>query len=375
MVLNPVIFQKLQLMPNKYGESIFSDGRFKVLIFHELSDRSFLRNCRLLDIAITEMNAYDRIKSELATDVAYVRNLLDNLILELTSDYGIQFELAQEMLQYIASIVGFTGYETTDATFVSALRFDEDDNNLFSYINDGSEMPRLITSLLAHTTGNSPSIVAAENFLLLSFAEYLYSEAPIDDQNMFMFMELLNAGITNMDSSDFKTGLDRLFDMLEEKNPLHNSLRHYGDYKTAAGSNINFVIQSCIVRLKHFDIRTQLFQNYSKTEIDINRLAMTILSNTRWLEKRKQSANVYSAEMLLLRSVLTYIAQKLPWQKCNFAEIFTLINNLDTVENCVKDNTATAIATVYAEYSNLPPDLKSEAMTSMKKRNFYRDFK
>lgn len=374
MNLNPIVLQKIQQMTHKYGENVFNDGRFKVLITHELSDRAFLRISRLLNISITEMDTYTRIKEWLSSKEASNIDLIDKLILELTSDYGIQYELAQEAILYIATVAGITDYITTDATFVNALRFSEPDNNIYSYIKDGSEIPRLVTSLLANTTGNSPFIVAAENFLFLACVEYLYSEAPIEERNMFMILELINAGITkNNDSPDYQTDLDRLFNMLNEKNPNHAALKHYADYKAASGTNYNFIIQSCITRLKYFDVKTLLFQYYSKNAIDIERLAMTLLSNTKWEEK--PSCKIFNSEMLLLKSILFYIAQKSSWGKQNFEEIFEVLDNLNQIEKYANSDLTLPINEVFQEYQKLSEEIKSEVIASMKKRNFYAEFK
>lgn len=88
-------------------------------------------------------------------------------------------------------------------------------------------------------TDNKYTYIVPEIFFCLSLVEYLYYEAPYDEQNMFMIVELIDAAVPE-DSYD--SDLDRLYKMLEEKNPNHIALIHYRDFKYLAGKKLKDIL-------------------------------------------------------------------------------------------------------------------------------------
>jgi uncharacterized protein YrzB (UPF0473 family) len=74
-------------------------------------------------------------------------------------------------------------------------------------------------------------VTLAERFFLMSLLEYLYDEAPKDEQNLFMVVELIEAGLHEETS---ESDLERLFQLLEEKYGQHIAKRHFENFKTQA---------------------------------------------------------------------------------------------------------------------------------------------
>ena len=89
-------------------------------------------------------------------------------------------------------------------------------------------------------------IKLVEYYLLMSSMEYLYYEAPEDEQNLFMVLELIDAG---KKERGCESDLDRLFNMLKEKDAEHIAVKHYEKFKVIAGDRVNDIIKSC---RKHF---------------------------------------------------------------------------------------------------------------------------
>ena len=59
---------------------------------------------------------------------------------------------------------------------------------------------------------------------------YLHYEAPDDEKNFPMVMEMLRAADVREDDDSYQSPLDELFERLEMKNPDHIAVKHYKDY-------------------------------------------------------------------------------------------------------------------------------------------------
>ncbi|MDR1102089.1 MAG: type IV secretory system conjugative DNA transfer family protein [Clostridiales bacterium] len=130
--------------------------------------------------------------------------------------------------------------------------------NPFNYIRDDKDVLKLIRTLIKNTTPpqaqqSDPFWEKAETALLQSLVYYLYKEAPTDEQNFSMVMELLRAAEVREGQEDFESDLDRLFKMLEEKDPNHIALKQYAIFKQAAGQTAKSILVSTSVRLATFN--------------------------------------------------------------------------------------------------------------------------
>ena len=107
--------------------------------------------------------------------------------------------------------------------------------NPFVYLRNDNDVQRLVTNLFKATTpkgsqSQDPFWDTAASMLLLSLVFYLKYEAPPDEQNFPMVMELLRAGEVREDDDGYVSPLDELFDRLEMVNPEHIALKYYRDY-------------------------------------------------------------------------------------------------------------------------------------------------
>ena len=84
---------------------------------------------------------------------------------------------------------------------------------------------------------------------------YIWYEAPEEEQNFSMLIDLIDASEAREDDEEFKNAVDLLFEELEKEDPTHFAVRQYKKYKLAAGKTAKSILISCGARLAPFDIR------------------------------------------------------------------------------------------------------------------------
>ena len=87
---------------------------------------------------------------------------------------------------------------------------------------------------------------------------YLLHEAPPEEQNFAMIMEMLGSAQVKEEDEDYESPLDILFDRLEMRDPESIAVKQYHIYKQAAG-----VV--CFKRLIHHDMSKSL-KTYKATK-------------------------------------------------------------------------------------------------------------
>jgi type IV secretion system protein VirD4 len=148
--------------------------------------------------------------------------------------------------------------------------------NPFQYIRDDKDVLKLVTNLIRNTTpktaGNSdPFWEKSETALLQALILYLYHEAPVEEQNFTMVMEMINSAEVREDDDNFASPLDILFERLEMENPDHIAVRQYGIYKQAAGKTAKSILISVGVRLAAFNL-SQIASITQYDEMDLESL-------------------------------------------------------------------------------------------------------
>lgn len=148
--------------------------------------------------------------------------------------------------------------------------------NPFQYIRDDKDVLKLVTNLIRNTTpktaGNSdPFWEKSETALLQALMLFLYHEAPIEEQNFTMVMEMLNSAEVHEDDDNYASPLDILFERLEMENPDHIAVRQYGIYKQAAGKTAKSILISVGVRLAAFNLN-QIASITQYDEMDLESL-------------------------------------------------------------------------------------------------------
>ena len=126
--------------------------------------------------------------------------------------------------------------------------------NPFVYLRNDNDVQRLVTNLFKATTpkgsqSQDPFWDTAASMLLLALVFYLKYEAPPDEQNFPMVMELLRAGEVREDDDSYVSPLDELFDRLEMINPEHIALKYYRDYHSGSAKTLKSIQITLAARL------------------------------------------------------------------------------------------------------------------------------
>ena len=145
----------------------------------------------------------------------------------------------------------------------------------FSYIHSEKDILKLVTCLIANTTGSGQKgdefWTNAEKLLYMALIGYIHYEAPEEEQNFGTMLEMLNSMEVREDDEEFKNPVDCLFDELKAKDPEHFALRQYAKYKLAAGKTAKSILVSCGARLAPFDI-AELREITSRDELALDTL-------------------------------------------------------------------------------------------------------
>ena len=79
-------------------------------------------------------------------------------------------------------------------------------------------------------------------------------EAPPDEQNFPMVMEMIRAGDVKENNEDYLSVLDELFERLEAKNPEHIALKYYRAYHSGSAKTLKSIQISLVSRLEKFNL-------------------------------------------------------------------------------------------------------------------------
>ena len=90
--------------------------------------------------------------------------------------------------------------------------------------------------------------------LLKALVCYLHYEAPPDEQNFSMVMEMIRAGDVKEDNEEYQSVLDELFERLEERNPEHIALKYYRAYHSGSAKTLKSIQISLVSRLEKFNL-------------------------------------------------------------------------------------------------------------------------
>ena len=133
--------------------------------------------------------------------------------------------------------------------------------NPFVYLKTDNDIQRLVTNLFKNTTpkgsqSQDPFWDQAASMLLLALVFYLHYEAPEDEQNFPMVMEMIRAGEVREDMEDFHSPLDELFDRLEMKSPDHIALKYYRNYRSGSAKTLKSIQITLVARLEKFNLES-----------------------------------------------------------------------------------------------------------------------
>lgn len=130
--------------------------------------------------------------------------------------------------------------------------------NPFAYIRSEKDILKLVNTIIVNTKGEGQQAsedfwVKAEKLYYTALIAYIWYEAPEEEQNFSMLIDLIDASEAREDDENFKNAVDLMFDELEQREPEHFAVRQYKKYKLAAGKTAKSILISCGTRLAPFD--------------------------------------------------------------------------------------------------------------------------
>ena len=112
--------------------------------------------------------------------------------------------------------------------------------SLLPDIRSEKDILKLVNTIIVNTKGEGQQAsedfwVKAEKLYYTALIAYIWYEAPEEEQNFSMLIDLVDASEAREDDENFKNAVHMLFEELEQKNPNHFAVRQYKKYKLAAG--------------------------------------------------------------------------------------------------------------------------------------------
>ena len=164
-----------------------------------------------------------------------------------------------EIVRDIGGLLEKKGYEVRVLDLINMHR--SHCYNPFVYLRNDNDVQRLVTNLFKATTpkgsqSQDPFWDTAASMLLLALVFYLKYEAPPEEQNFPMVMELLRAGEVREDDDSYISPLDELFDRLEMVNPEHIALKYYRDYHSGSAKTLKSIQITLAARLEKFNLES-----------------------------------------------------------------------------------------------------------------------
>lgn len=164
-----------------------------------------------------------------------------------------------EIVRDVGKLLEAKGYEIKVLDFISMEK--SHCYNPFVYLQNDNDIQRLVTNLFKSTTpkgsqSNDPFWDTAASMLLLALVFYLHYEAPPDEQNFAMVMEMLRAGSIEDEDDPRPSPLDQLFNELGEDYPDHIALKYYRSYHSGSAKTLKSIQITLAARLEKFNLES-----------------------------------------------------------------------------------------------------------------------
>ena len=192
-------------------------------------------------------------------------------LLQLHSSYCVTDPKGQVLVE-CGHMLQNAGYEIK---VLNTINFRKSQHyNPFRYIRSEKDILKLVNTLVTNTKGEGEKSgedfwTKSEKLLYQAYIGYLWYEAPEEEQNFSMLLDMINASEVREDDETFKNAVDLMFDDLEKEDPDHFAVRQYKKYKLSAGKTAKSIMISCGARLAPFDIKElRDLTDYDELELD-----------------------------------------------------------------------------------------------------------
>ena len=145
--------------------------------------------------------------------------------------------------------------------------------NPFVYLKSDNDIQRLVTNLFKSTTpkgsqSNDPFWDTSASMLLSALIYYLHYEAPPEEQNFPMVMEMLRYAAIENEEEPEPTALDYLFMELQADHPDHIANKYYKSYHAGSAKTLKSIQITLAARLEKFNLES-LASLTSTDELDL----------------------------------------------------------------------------------------------------------
>lgn len=164
-----------------------------------------------------------------------------------------------EIVRALGHLLETKGYEVRVLDLINMER--SHCYNPFVYLKSDNDVQKLVTNLFKSTTpkgssSSDPFWDTAASMLLLALIFYLKYEAPDNEKNFTMVMEMLRAGEVKEDNDMYVSALDELFNRLEDRNPEHIAIKYYRDYHSGSAKTLKSIQITLASRLEKFNLES-----------------------------------------------------------------------------------------------------------------------
>ena len=162
-----------------------------------------------------------------------------------------------EILRTVGHVLKFLGYEIKVLDLLHMER--SHCYNPFDYLRNVDDIQRLVSNIFASSTpkgaqSQDPFWDNAASILLKAVICLLWFEAPKEEQNFDMVLEVLRSAQVKEEDESFQSPMDLLFEKVRDKDPSHIAVKFYDDFKQAAGKTMKSILITLLSKLEKFNI-------------------------------------------------------------------------------------------------------------------------
>lgn len=162
-----------------------------------------------------------------------------------------------EILRTVGHVLESLGYEIKVLDLLHLER--SHCYNPFDYLRNVDDIQRLVSNIFASSTpkgaqSQDPFWDNAASILLKAVICLLWFEAPKEEQNFDMVLEVLRSAQVKEEDESFQSPMDLLFEKVRDKDPGHIAVKFYDDFKQAAGKTMKSILITLLSKLEKFNI-------------------------------------------------------------------------------------------------------------------------
>lgn len=162
-----------------------------------------------------------------------------------------------EILRTVGHVLESMGYEIKVLDLLHMER--SHCYNPFDYLRNVDDIQRLVSNIFASSTpkgaqSQDPFWDNAASILLKAVICLLWFEAPKEEQNFEMVLEVLRSAQVKEEDESFQSPMDLLFEKVRDKDPGHIAVKFYDDFKQAAGKTMKSILITLLSKLEKFNI-------------------------------------------------------------------------------------------------------------------------